>query len=211
MTVKYYKEISESGDVTIARLIYEDWKDRYNRKIISLNDDGFNELIRELADKQLKKIPLTSKNIEDSLPISNDKQEIFEDIKTGGILCKKNGKYKVEDKFLGYGLALLLVNSLQDKIDQEDINSDNLLEYLKESIASWLEPNSGMDIKAKICQFAYLFALENKDIVLEIKISLLSAWINSQNPRLDSEYEFISYLPQDPESYICLAPIFLVR
>jgi uncharacterized protein YukE len=208
LIVNYYQKISESGDVTIARLIYEDWKDRYNRRNISLNDDGFDELIRGLADKHLKKIPLTSKNIEDSLPISNDKQEIFEEIKTGGILCKKNGKYKVEDKFLSYGLALLLVNSLQDKIDQEDTNSDNLLEHLKEFIASWLEPNAGIDIKAEICQFASLIALENADISLQVKIALLSAWINNQNPRLDSEYEFISYLPQDPESYIYLAPIF---
>ena len=191
LTVKYYQKISESGDVTIARLIYEDWKDRYNRKKISLTDDGFNYLIQTLADKHVEKIPLTPKSIEDSLPISNYRQEIFEEIKTGGILCKKNGKYKVKNDFLSYGLALLLINSLQDKIDQEDTNSDNLLEYLKESIAGWLEPNAGMDIKAEICQFASLIALENADISLQIKIALLSTWINNQNPRLDSEYEFI--------------------
>jgi hypothetical protein len=208
LTVKYYQGISESGDVTIARLIYEDWKDRYNRKNISLNDTNFNYLIQELASNYLKKIPLIPKNIKDSLSMTDNEQEIFEEIKTGGILYKKNGKYKVERKFLSYGLALLLVNNLKDKTNQKYINSDNLLEYLRESIASWLEPNAGMDIKAEICQFAYLIALKDADISLQIKISLLSAWINSQNPRLDSDYEFISYLPQDPEPYIHLAPIF---
>ena len=226
LTVKYYQEISKSGDVTIARLIYEDWKDRLNRKNhLSLNDTEFQDFIRDLArekysDKEEKYIDkdleFKPKEIEDNLPFKDKKEKIFEDIKTERIIRKKsNGRYCVDENFLTYGFGLLLVGELESlhenllsESKDEKINSRTLLEKLGEAIASWLEPNAGMDIKAKICQFACLVALHNADISLHIKIALLSAWINSQNPRLDSEYEFISYLPQDPESYICLAPIF---
>jgi hypothetical protein len=39
----------ESGDITVARLIFEDWRDRQARKDTSLSAEGFNNLLKQLA------------------------------------------------------------------------------------------------------------------------------------------------------------------
>ncbi|MEQ9358424.1 hypothetical protein [Coleofasciculus chthonoplastes] len=202
LTVKYRERIEESGDVTIARLIYEDWRDRLEiKRDIPLNDQSFQSCIRYLAAKyQDGSKYVTEQDIGNALPLSSDKLTILEELRTGGILENKRGKYKVNEQFLRYGFALLLIDELEEE-------SENQEQDLTDVIAKWLEPQAEMDIEAAICGLATLYALHLRDYPREAKFALLQILVNSQNPGPTVETEFIAYLPIEPQLYIDLAEI----
>jgi hypothetical protein len=208
LMLKHYKTIEISGDITVERLIYEDWKDRYITKNIDLDDEQFRGLIRNLAESVREKNNqyLRDKEIEDNLSFVSNKSEIFQELTTGDILKNKAGKNQINPEFLHYGFGLLLVNQLQEGIEESD-------KHPEEIISEWIEPQAQMDIKAKICHYASLIALTDPELsnIPELstiaKTSLLKAWINNLNPGLDTEKEFIAYLPCDPLAYIKLAEI----
>lgn len=202
LMLKHHKSIEVSGEITVERLIYEDWKDRFERKGIILDDDKFRGLIRDLAEKTQEKNKkyLRNRDIEESLSFISNTSEVFEELITGGILKNKETKNQIVPEFLHYGFGLLLVNELEEGIDQSDKNPEEI-------IAEWIEPQAEMDTKAKICHYASLIALTDPNLPLKAKTALLNAWISSRNPGLDIEKEFIAYLPCDPLAYIELAEI----
>jgi hypothetical protein len=199
LMVKHHDRIAESGDVTVARLIYEDWRDRYERKrAIALTDEDFQNVIRQLAQAhQGTSHELNGHDVTAALPPFSDQQPILEELQTGGILESIRGKYKVNDRLLVYGLGLLLV----DQLEQATIGGQDP----GEAIAGWLEPHAEMDIKAAICEFAALHALGSDSLSLEVKVALLEAWVGSHNPTQSTEVNLTAYLPINPQAYVGLA------
>ena len=53
LMIKLRDRVSDSEDITVARLIYEDWRDRYERKSVPIADIDFQEYIRGLANRCL--------------------------------------------------------------------------------------------------------------------------------------------------------------
>ncbi len=201
LVTKYRKRIADSGDITVARLIYEDWRDRLQRKrSINLDDNDFQGLIKNLAGKTLEKQSrrLEKIEIEENIPFIAEKQEIFEELRTGGILIKKGTKNKVKEEFLAYGFGLLLVEELDEASEQGENN-------LEEEISQWLEPHAEMDIKGEICHYASLIALEDIEISHNVKVALLLAWVNSHNPGENIDNKVIAYLYLAPDAYTELA------
>ena len=203
LVIKHQEKIGDVGKITVPRLIYEDRKDRLDRNSnISITDDNFQQIIKDLAEKAVDKAKnkFKKQEIEETFSFVSNKIEIFRELQTGGILREKRGSYQVEEKFFSYGFGLLLVDNLADAAESEEAN-------LEEIMAQWLEPNAGMDIKGEICHFASLISLGDTDIPQEVKVTLLLAWINSQNPKENINTDFIEYLPVDPDAYIDLAEI----
>jgi hypothetical protein len=211
LMVRYRERIAASGDITVQRLIYEDWKDRYDRKTsIPLSDDDFQSLIRELAFKHVEIIKekigrlntrkISKIEIDSIIPSMHDKLEVFNEIKSSGIITGEKGLFKVDKNFLVHGFGLLLVEELVQAIELGDLE-------LKEIASQWLEPHTAMDIKGQICQAASLISLNNIDTPLQVKITLLDVWVSSQNPSESTGKDFIAYLPLAPEAYIELAEI----
>jgi len=200
LMVKHRKRMIESGDFTVARLVYEDWRDRLQRKRLldDLNDEAFQDLVRELARKnQEGKRYVNGREIERCLPSYSDRQAIIQELRSGGILRGRGNRYEVDKRLLIYGFGLLLVDQLEQAAS-DDID-------LQEALAEWLEPNPDMDIKAHICEFAALHALSVRGFPREAKVALLEAWVNSHNPKPETDETFSAYLPMDPLSYIKLA------
>jgi hypothetical protein len=199
LMVRYHARIAESGDVTVARLIYEDWRDRYERKrAITLSDEEFQNVIRELAQAhKVSPTQLTGQEVTDALPTLSDKQSTLAELQTGGVLQPIKGKYRVNDKLLVYGLGLLLVDQLEQSIASG--------EDPRETIAGWLEPHAEMDMKAAICEFAALHALSLDSLRQGAKVALLESWVGSHNPTKDAESNLTAYLPIDPQAYVALA------
>jgi len=206
LMLKHYRRIEISGDITVERLIYEDWKDRLETKNIGLDigldDEKFRDLIRSLAEKVRKenKQYLRNREIEENLSFISNKEDIFQELTTGGILKNEEGRNRINPEFLYYGFGLLLVEQIQEGIEQSNKNPEEI-------IAEWIEPQAEMDIKAKICHYASLIALTNRNLSIKAKTALLKAWINNLNSAPDIEKEFIAYLPCDPLAYIELAEI----
>ncbi len=199
LMVRYHARISDSGDVTVARLIYEDWRDRYERKrAITLTDEDFQNVIRQLAQANNgAAAQLSGQEVADALPVLSDKHLTLEELQTGGILQPSKGKYKVDDRLLVYGLGLLLV----DQLEQASANGQDP----RETIAGWLEPHAEIDIKAAICEFAALHALSLATVQPDATVALLEAWIGSRNPTENTESNLTAYLPINPQAYVALA------
>jgi NACHT domain len=197
LVVRYRQRIEETGDLTVARLIYEDWRDRVARKNILLSDDDFRVLIANLALKFKERVRLQMNDINSELLWTQDKEIVLEELQTGGILEKDHGGFKVNQKRLVYGLGLLLVKEVEEAAESADTD-------LREAIAGWLEPHAEIDIKADICGFATLHALKFSDYQ-EAKVALLNTWVNSLNPGEEIEHDFVAYFPIDPKCYLRLA------
>ena len=204
LMIRHRDRIAASGDITVQRLIYEDWKDRYERKTNTpLTDDGFQSLIRKLASKQLENLKtrkLDEIELNKSISSLANNSEILNEIISGGIVKVKRGRFEVVEEYLIHGFGLLLVEELEEAVEKGETR-------LNEVIAKWIEPHAAMDIKALICHAASLITLEDVDLSLEVKVALLDAWVSSQNPSEEIEKDFIAYLPLAPEAYIQLAEI----
>jgi len=191
LMVKHRKSMEKCGDVTVARLIYEDWKDRYKRNSNNPLDDGsFQEVIKTLAKKEGN---IRIADVKIPLPYESEKARALSEICTGGILEYKDSEWHVNENHLTLGLGLLLVDVIKkDLNEKKDAN---------EIIAEWLESQAEMDIKAKICESATLHAL-TLNICPNAKVSLLVYWLNCQNLSSDIEENFMAYCPIDPKCYI---------
>ncbi|MBM7558149.1 hypothetical protein [Halanaerobacter jeridensis] len=200
LMVKFRDRITKSGDVTAARLIYEDWKDRLERKdnLTELDNNSFRNIIKELALKYKKgKEKVLISEVEELLPgFIREKEILLDDLCTGGILRRQSGKYKVDENLLNLGFGLLLVEQAEEAYNEN--------QNLNDVIGKWLEPYIGMDVKAKICEAAVLHSFM-LDCPEDIKVSLLFAWVNSQNSGQKVQETFFAYFPLDKKSYTLLA------
>ncbi|MFW6015614.1 MAG: NACHT domain-containing protein, partial [bacterium] len=200
LMLKHYKQLYSEIEITPARLVYEDWKDRYNRKsYLELDNETFQEIIKQLAFEYKDDLKILSKQVAELLPATiEDTVDLLNELITGGILQGKEYKYRINDKILVLGFALLLV----DELKQECINDRNLIDVIEEL----LEPYSGLDIKAEICESAVLHSF----ITIcpdQIKVNLLYVWVNSQNTSSKIEETFPSYFPNNETTYVRLAEI----
>jgi hypothetical protein len=199
LMTKHHKRLAESGEVTVARLIYEDWRDRYERKrSMILTDDDFQKIIRDLALAHVTTgMELSGTEVTDALSLLSDRDEILKELHTSGILRRHKNRFTVDERQLAFGLGLLLVDQLERAVIAE--------EDPRETIAAWLEPKSDMDIKAAICEFAVLEALGSALVPLAYKEALLEAWVLNHNPTETTESNLTAYLPVCPQAYVALA------
>jgi len=200
LVIKYRKVMHESGDITIERLIYEDWKDYISRKSgVILGHNEFHALIRDLAEKtQSGSMSFSERDVEDLLP--TDHRQIAQELISGGILIPDNicqGKYKVEQRRLIYGLGMLL--------KEEVLKALQLNVSAEEQIAQLLEPHRDMDIKVKICGAAVLHAVMDKNFPEERRFVLFQAWFIGRNLDDTAQESITAYLPLCPETYVRLA------
>ena len=201
LMITHQRQIALSGDVTVARLLFEDWRDRWERKqATTLSIEEFENVIRNLAQRhQGAAYRFNEQEIAETLPPQLDRSAILEDLRTGGILQMSGGHYTVNDVTMVFGLGLLLVDQLEQGAA---LNADP-----KEVIASWMEPHADMDIKAAICEFAALYVLGSNILSREYKAALLEYWVGSHNSGQNSETDLTSYFPTDPDTYVTLAEV----
>lgn len=202
LMVRHREKMAQSGDITVARLIYEDWRDRVRRKrnLSDLPHQDFQNLIRDLSAQHLNRVQgMRDREIGELLPVGVDANDILSELKTGGILVEVGSRFRVDSAYLVYGFGLLLVDELETAWAKKQSQQD-----LREALADTLEPHEDMDLKAEICAFAALHALRVQ-ATLEIRVVLLEAWIRNRNAPDSAERDFIAYIPLDPRAYFELA------
>jgi hypothetical protein len=201
LAARHARTLSQSGDFTPARLLYEDWRDRCSRRDHELSENEFNQLLREIAEKRLKGAEgFRDADLKEMLALKSDAVAAVRELATGGVLTRRGTSWIVDPSRVALGLGLLL----SDRLIQAREESKSL----KEEIASWLEPLTGWDLQSQILENAVLHtssASSNTEIIAE----LLFAWINIQNPKSTPEQpierSFVAYLPLVPEAYFQLA------
>lgn len=141
LVVQHYDRLLESSDITIDRLLYEDWKHRWQEKSdFPLDDRRFQRLLRELAVESLQGVQTHGfRELHQFLPTDDD-ERILTELVTGGVLTEAENGYKVVPDRLRHALGLLLLSHLTEVAGEAD---------LAEVLGTYLEP-SGLDAHASI-------------------------------------------------------------
>ncbi|MBS1997634.1 MAG: hypothetical protein JSS86_15035, partial [Cyanobacteria bacterium SZAS LIN-2] len=153
LAMKHRKELTECGDFTVARLIYEDWRDRYNRKSsFPLSNDQFNEMLKGLGKQFLDGQKQWQPNeLISQFSLNEDSLQTFKELSTGGVLERVESGWQIQAQSLALGLGLLLCDQLKEaEQSQQD---------LQETLASWIEPCSGTDLISQALELAALHSL----------------------------------------------------
>lgn len=202
LVVRLRQVMAESGDVTVERLLYEDWKDRISKKSgLQFSHQEFQVLVRDLAERSLSQSKsFSEREIEDLVPA--DQRIIVQELISSGILkpdLSKEGRYKVERKRLIQGFGLLL----KEQVSHAILSG----EPVEEGIARLLEPQSDMDIKVEICGAAVFHAVLDKYFPEAGRLALFQEWFKGRNLGEGLDESIIAYFPVCPETYLKLAEI----
>jgi hypothetical protein len=197
MTVKYREALEQSGDVTVDRLLYEDWKDRTSRKQGLFSEEEFRSFLVRLAEEHRESL-LSKRDIQDLLPHGDEFLTGLDEIITGGILVRRSfGQYAVEPRRLIQGFGLLLAEEVRSVTDQGEA-------VMREAMASFLEPHADMDRKVAVCRFAATFAIVEPGFPEAAQYVLLEHWVGIRNLSWEDVESFTAYLPASIAAYLRL-------
>ena len=200
LVAQHRRRLVEAGDVTVARLVYEDWKDRFERKILALDDVGFRDLLKALARRALNDERLLSpRDLADAVPLLADQQQVLSELATGGILVQDGERLSVEPNRLQLGLGLLLAERL--RVAATTGQGDRL----KEVAAEWLDGLPDTELRAGLCEAAVLHSLKTPDFSTVERAVLLEAWLRARNAAQSISPNLTAYFPLDPHAYFLTA------
>lgn len=203
LVTRYSERVVQSGDLTLARLFFEDWRDRCSRRDREMSDEAFSNLLKQMAEQfRLGKPSVRTGDLEAMLSPDVDSADAIRELATGGVLVSQGGLWIVSESRLPFGLGLLLCDRLR-KVDSKSRD-------VREEIASWLEPHTGSNFEGLIIEYALLGAVK-AEAERVIVAELLLAWINTQNPRSPKgspiERRLCAYLPQATDAYLEVAEV----
>ncbi|MSM38675.1 MAG: TIR domain-containing protein [Geobacter sp.] len=197
MAVRLKDQLEESGDdVTIDRLIYEDWKDRIGRKrlpSVKISHAEFQAIITDVVQKFGERVSI--KQLAQTLATYGNQAEIRNELVSSGILKEiAGGKFEVAANPLILGLGLLLASEI------EESGKDDLLE-IEEIIAERLGQHPDSDRLVQICAMALFHSLLTEGFPDVGCRALFRNWISGRNlDEADSE-RVSAYFPLKPHIY----------
>lgn len=201
LTIRYREALEQSGDVTVDRLLYEDWKDRASRKRGLFSDQEFRTLLVQLAERYRNSL-FSKREIQDLVPRGNDLLSGLDEIITGGIFVRDSlGRYAVEPHRLVQGFGLLLADQVQNLSNKGE-------SAMREAMASFLEPHADMDRKVAILRSAVTFAVIEPGFPETARFILFEQWIGNRNLSREDIESVTAYLPASPASYLRLVERF---
>lgn len=174
LAVQHLSTLLQSGDLTIARLYFEDWRDRLRqRPDLPLDRDDFDAMLRRHAAALLARSPdqpdRQITGLFERLP------DMLEELTTGGVMRKgADGSLHVEPEYLALGLGLVLADRAAACAGDVDAKL--------ECIETLLGDTAEFDLTADVCERAVLQALsQSATHDHATAVSLLLAWTRCQN------------------------------
>jgi hypothetical protein len=202
LVVQHCAAMISSGDLTIARLIFEDRRDRHRRKLEHpFSPEEFDQVLRGLANAHHHEwkcghghAVFGKRELRGLLP--SDDPRALQEIIDGGVLDPTGDPafpYRVEKQRLIYGLGMLLASELGRQADD-----------FADAIQEWFEPQRDMDIKTEILGAAVFFSLPNQHPTYPAlqRRALIRAWLISRNMPPEQEAAIAAYLPDCAEDML---------
>jgi hypothetical protein len=194
LAVRHRAAMADNGDVTVARLIYEDWRDRESRRAGLPSETDFQSVIMDLALKHREgRKTLEKHDILDAVGSTGNRDALLHELETGGVLVQDGRHWRVDPSRLTLGFGLLLAERLRDQVSMQDP---------AEVLASLMEPQPDIDLKAAILENATLHSLETPAFPTSIRSVLLAGWLTHRNPAILAEHSVAAYFPLDPSAYL---------
>jgi hypothetical protein len=194
LAARYQDRMIASGDLTVARLKYEDWKDRYERKAGTITDATFQRLLIRLARAaRAGGRGSGRRELMDVLP-THEGDTAINDLCTSGVLDRTDdGGFAVSEARLPLAMGLLLASDVRRACKEGDDAYD---------VASRaLEPEDGRGITAAAAEFAALVGLLDPTFPLKGASALLRAWLERQQRAQHAQKAFVGYVRARPEAY----------
>ena len=204
LVIKHFAAMVVSGDMSVDRLLYEDYKDKEQRKLNQpVTDEEFRSILCTLARRYHSAGDCTIRRNELNhfLPGFINAQAGLQEIIDGGLLISTNGfepTYKVDPRRLVHGLGMLLaehlcalpVGTINDTID---------------AIRQWLEPQPDMETKASIVGATVFFSFVKEDFPKTSRQALLFFWLTSRNLSIEQEETILAYAPECADDLATIA------
>lgn len=195
LAVQHRNAMVASGDMTVPRLIYEDWRDRESRRAGLASETEFQNAIATLAGIQRERQRLEAADLRVATA-GSEYGALLSELETSGVLVPDGRHWKVEPARLALGLGLLLVERLSQ--ESEGRQPSEVLE-------SWLEPAPDIDLKARLVEHAVIHSLRSPTCPSEIRSLLIAKWLGMRNqePRLGTATA--AYFLLDPPAFLSAA------
>lgn len=178
LVLEHRDRLGDFEVVTEDVLYWFDASDKLRRERASAGwtEERYQGVLRELARRRATQHPLTRKDVLDSLEteVRSALEEALQDLSSEGALGKQGSKYTVHPDHLRTGMALYLLDLLDDpNADQQE---------LRERLQDALAPYGDDDIAAAFLRRASVFALFSeeppRDEVIDV---LVDEWLRSRN------------------------------
>ena len=195
LAVRHMAAMAASGDVTVPRLIYEDWRDRESRRTGLASEMAFHQVIMALAEVQRDRQRLALADLSQAT-VGTEYDALLGELHTSGILVADGRHWKVEPVRLALGLGLLLIERLEGESQGRPP---------AEVLESWLEPAPDMELKAAIVEHAVIHALRSKTCPATTRSLLISKWIAMRNQDARLGAAIAAYFLFDPAAFLAAA------
>lgn len=195
LAVQHRTAMVASGDITVPRLIYEDWRDRESRRAGLASEAEFQQAIATLAGIQRERQRLEAADLQVATA-GSEYGALLGELQTSGVLVPEGRHWRVEPARLALGLGLLLV---------ERLSHDNEGRQPSEVLESWLEPAPDVDLKASIVEHALIHSLRSSTCPTEIRSLLIAKWLGMRNQEARLGTATASYFLLDPAAFLSAA------
>jgi len=212
LAIRHRTALAASGDITRERLIYEDWKDRLERKgaPMPVGDEEFKEFVAELGrrlhrnlDQSVESgLSLTRRGLIDELGKNSGRSADFlhgtiSEIVDGRWMVAvpdKTHHFRLDRELMPYVLGMALVNILRETPDAG----------MGDSLAGFMDPLRAQDFAVALLRAAVTFALLDSRCSTSLRRLLIGTWIRQQNfTRADFD-TFWRLLPGDLDLFLSL-------
>lgn len=200
----------ETEDLTVGRLILEDWRSRLAQRgnALRLDDAGLIAFVADLgrAVRDDSNFRISTKQIheqlssESGLDRAHYQQTINELIEGSWLTATdKPHSYKVNERLLPYAIGLDLARGVQALTEKAAID---------DVIAKFQEQLRGADIGVDILRAATSVSFLSGAATVEAREALLKSWLGSQNFRAVDFVELWPLVSRDPELFLRVAEAF---
>lgn len=206
LAIERRQQLSESGDITPERLIYEDWRYRRPAARKSMTNDRFLEFISALGsntkavieDSAIGRSDLLQRIAEPAGKAPKDVLHVLGELIDGDWLvpAETGDRFILDPKRAPAALAL----SLLDEVKKADG-----VQGIEQVLAERFEPMGALDIGVAILRHAVTFALLDPAAGRIERRVLLEQWLTSQNFSGSDFQSFWRVIGCDPELVIELA------
>ena len=184
LVAKHRDELTDSGDVTAERVIYEDWKDRLKRRgaETGLTHEAMQSFAAQLGEKlklDVGKTTITRKEVIDSLSKDSGKSGIelippITELSSGAWLKPgdKPHTFRVAADRIPFVLAVTLMSHIEQETEATAIDA---------RIAEFLDPLKAHSLGAAILRGTLTVALLKPDASLALRQTLLHRWLEQEN------------------------------
>lgn len=212
LAIRHRVALTESGDITRERLVYEDWKDRLsNHGARLVSHSAFHEFVALLGRRVIARLrqdgdldlPMSHRAVTEDLQVDREHDPETLHATLSGIvdgrwmerIPGKAGRFRLNKDLTPYALGMALVDHLRDVREAG----------LSDELAKFLEPLREQDLAVDLLRAAVTIALMDADVPASHRRMLLDTWFRRQNFRGRDFDAFWRLLPQDPGIFFALA------